>query len=108
MAGGHWSLGSFSASFFRLVRRTAAAPVLAALLLTAVAASGAGPAAHANAADFMCDFRVQPRTQNVAISPDLAAAGVSYADVVAAFQPWNDLFMKYHGLPPGACSPRKS
>ncbi|HEX5368420.1 MAG TPA: hypothetical protein VFY10_03300 [Dehalococcoidia bacterium] len=99
MAGGRWSLGSVSASFFTSIRRWWAAPLLAVVLLAGVAASQTAPLASAASNDLMCGITVQQRTQNVAISPDLAAAGVTYADVVAAFQPWNNLFMRYYGFP---------
>ena len=98
MAGGRWSLRWFPASFFGSLRRGWAAPLLAIVVLAGIAASGTAPTAQADSSVLMCGITVQPRTQNVAISSNLAAAGVTYADVVASFQPWNDLFTKYHGI----------
>ena len=47
----------------------------------------------------MCDrAAVGQRTQTVSIDPDLAGAGITRDDVLASFQPWNDLFLKYHGF----------
>ena len=47
----------------------------------------------------MCNWTVAPRTQTVYIDPSLSATGVSKAQVLAAFEPWNKLFTKYHGFP---------
>lgn len=99
MAGGLGSLRSLSASVFSAIRHGWAAPLLATVLVASVVVSAGAPAAEANSSDLMCGLTVEARTQDVAISPDLAAAGVTYNDVIAAFQPWNDLFMKYHGFP---------
>ena len=37
------------------------------------------------------NYKADYRTQTVSIDPDLAAAGVTYDDVVASFTPWNNL-----------------
>jgi hypothetical protein len=53
----------------------------------------------AQAEDLMCGWKVAPRTQTVWVAPDLTGSGVTSADVLAAFEPWNKLFVKYHGFP---------
>jgi hypothetical protein len=79
--------------------------VLAAAALFGVAVFGA-PAPVADAAGsryasqyLMCNWMVQPRTQTVYIDPSSAGTGVSKAQVLAAFDAWNKLFVKYHGFP---------
>jgi hypothetical protein len=73
--------------------------VLAVASAFALFAGVLGPAAPAAADHLMCGLRVEQRTQTVAIDPDMTAAGLSRDDVFAAFRPWNDLFVKYHGFP---------
>jgi hypothetical protein len=48
---------------------------------------------------FMCSFKVEKRTQSVSIDPALVNAGVTREAVIAAFEPWNQLFNRYHGFP---------
>ena len=71
-----------------------AAFVLAVALFTTLLAPQPADAHH-----LMCDWKVEKRTQTVWIDPNLAGSGVTRADVLAAFEPWNRLFDKYHGLP---------
>lgn len=47
----------------------------------------------------MCNWTVQQRTQTVYIDPSISRTGVSKAQVLAAFESWNRLFIKYHGYP---------
>jgi hypothetical protein len=63
-------------------------------MLTSAAFPTPAAAHHA-----MCDFRVERRTQTVSVDPNLADAGLLREDVLAAFRPWNDLALKYHGFP---------
>jgi hypothetical protein len=90
-------------SLSRTVRSFAfkAAAPLGAIALTLAVVAGS-PATHADAATsdhMMCNYRSDARTQTVSIDPDLAAAGVTFDDVLAAFAPWNNLFEEYHGFP---------
>lgn len=74
--------------------------VAAALTALAVIAGGGAVRLESATADhLMCGWRVEPRPQRVSIDPDLSTAGVSYADVLAAFDAWNRLFERYHGFP---------
>ena len=88
-------------ALFARVRRIAfklAAPVGALAIALGVVA-GTPASTEATTADhMMCGFKVAPRTQTVSIDPNLAAAGVTYDDVIEAFRPWNNLFLKYHGF----------
>jgi hypothetical protein len=66
-----------------------------------IAAIVGSPAGHANAATsdhLMCGYKADYRTQTVSIDPNLAAAGVTYDDVIASFAPWNTLWREYHGF----------
>jgi hypothetical protein len=86
-------------SQIRRLALKAAAPIGAIALALAVVA---GSPAHSDAATsdhLMCNYRADYRTQTVSIDPNLAAAGVTYDDVLAAFAPWNNLFAEYHGFP---------
>jgi hypothetical protein len=47
----------------------------------------------------MCNWTVEERTQTVYIDPSISRVGVSKAQVLAAFESWNKLFVKYHGIP---------
>jgi hypothetical protein len=71
-----------------------------AIVLAAAAwaiAGVSGPPAEAH--HFMCDFRIERRAQTVSIDPELASAGITRDDVLAAFEPWNRLSLEYHGFP---------
>ena len=58
------------------------------------------PAADAASSQYlMCNWTAAPRTQTVYIDFSVARAGVSKEQVLAAFQSWNNLFVKYHGFP---------
>lgn len=58
------------------------------------------PTSRAATADYlMCDWKVEARTQSVSIDPQLAGTGISYEDVLAAFDAWNALFERYYGFP---------
>jgi hypothetical protein len=85
---------SLTSSFARLARILAAA--LLALLVFAALPGGARPA---GAEALMCGLKVEQRTQYVSIDPGIEAAGVSRDGVLAAFEAWNRLFLKYHGFP---------
>jgi len=61
-------------------------------------ASRAAPSEAWTSDYLMCGWKVEARPQTVSIDPDLSAAGLTYSDVLAAFQPWNALFEKYHGF----------
>jgi hypothetical protein len=81
-------------------RRLYSRLLLAAVLAVAVAfLSEPFSPRGAHADHLMCDWKVEQRTQTVWIDPDLTSSGVTHADVLAAFEPWNRLFSKYHGLP---------
>jgi hypothetical protein len=74
------------------------------VLLTAALASGlfiasVSSSSTAHADHLMCGQKAERRTQTVWIDPNLGGAGVTRADVLGAFAPWNQLFIKYHGLP---------
>jgi hypothetical protein len=76
------------------------------IAVTAAAFSGiAGfimpaPVAEAVSSKYlMCNWTVEERTQTVYIDPSIKRAGVSRADVLDAFESWNKLFVKYHGIP---------
>jgi len=53
----------------------------------------------ADAHHSMCDWKVEQRSQTVWIDPYLTRGGVTRADVLSVFEPWNHLFVKYHGSP---------
>jgi hypothetical protein len=92
------SKSSFS-SRIRSIALKVAAP-LGAIALTLAVVAGS-PVSHADAATsdhLMCNYKADYRTQTVSIDPNLAAAGVTYDDVVASFAPWNNLFQEYHGF----------
>lgn len=76
--------------------RTAA---LAVATVLAVFTGLLGAARPASADHLMCGLKAERRTQTVSIDPNLLDSGVTHEDVLAAFQPWNDLFVKYHGFP---------
>jgi hypothetical protein len=82
-----------------LVVKAAASLSGIALALAVVAGSPVGHAGAATSDHMMCNYKADYRTQTVSIDPDLAAAGVTYDDVIAAFAPWNALFTEYHGFP---------
>ena len=91
----HASFGSI----FRSVALKLAAPVGAIAL--GIAAIVGTPAAHTDAATsdhLMCNYKADHRTQTVSIDPYLAAAGVTYDDVIASFESWNALWRQYHGF----------
>ena len=79
--------------------------VVSVALSVAALVGVAGLGAHVPAADaassqyLMCNWTVAPRTQTVYIDPAIAQTGVSKAQVLAAFQSWNNLFVKFHGFP---------
>ena len=85
----------------RASRILVASVALGVAALVGVAGLGAHvPAANAASSQYlMCNWTVAPRTQTVYIDPSIAATGVSKAQVLAAFQSWNNLFVKYHGFP---------
>jgi hypothetical protein len=88
---------SLASAFRSLVFRLAGPIGAIALGIAAVA----GSPAHTDAATsehMMCNYWADYRTQTVSIDPNLAAAGVTYDDVLAAFATWNTLFREYHGF----------
>ena len=74
-------------------------PLLATLLLAALLLAPSPFSGVARADHLMCGWSVEQRTQTVWVDPDLAGRGVTRADVIAAFEPWNLLFSRYHGMP---------
>jgi hypothetical protein len=53
----------------------------------------------ARADHMMCEMKAERRTQTVFIDTgDPAVTGLRYEDVLAAFERWNALFRRYHGL----------
>lgn len=76
----------------------AAAPIGAIALGIAVIAGSPLKIDAATSDHMMCNYKASYRTQTVSIDPNLAAAGVTYDDVVASFAPWNNLFQEYHGF----------
>jgi hypothetical protein len=64
-----------------------------------------GLSSHTQVADaasskyLMCKWTVDQRTQTVYIDPAIGRTGVSKAQILAAFDSWNKLFIKYHGYP---------
>jgi hypothetical protein len=71
--------------------------------VAAVGAVGLGlrgpPVEAASPKYLMCGWTVAERTQTVYIDPSISRAGVSKTQVLAAFEFWNKLFVKYHGVP---------
>ncbi|MPZ49041.1 MAG: hypothetical protein GEU75_07005 [Dehalococcoidia bacterium] len=94
----HWLSRTRSFSSF-LLRVALVATTALAVLLGGAALAGTSTATAADTGHFMCDWHAEARTQLVSVDPNLIATGVSVDDVFAAFQPWNDLFVKYHGFP---------
>lgn len=91
-------------SFTALLR----APRILVLSITLAAAGLIGVAGfgtHTPVADaasskyLMCSWTAEQRTQTVYIDPSITRTGVSKAQVLAAFDSWNKLFLKYHGFP---------
>jgi hypothetical protein len=76
----------------------AVAPLGIAALTLGILAAAPAPTQASTADHMMCGIKVAPRTQTVSIDPNLAAAGVSYWDVMNAMAQWNNLFGKYHGF----------
>lgn len=91
-----------STTTFSRIRRIAfkaAAPIALAALSFGIMTSVSPSTTEAATSDhLMCGWKAAPRTQTVSIDPNLAAAGVTYDDVVASFGPWNNLFATYHGF----------
>jgi hypothetical protein len=75
-----------------------AAPVGAIALGIAAIVGSPSQSDAATSEHLMCNYRADYRTQTVSIDPGLAAAGITYDDVIAAFAPWNALFREYHGF----------
>ncbi len=72
------------------------------MLLFAIGAPAhdASAATPAYASDYlMCGWQAPERTLTVSVDPNLASAGLSYDDVIAAFGRWNALYEKYYGFP---------
>jgi hypothetical protein len=67
------------------------------VVLIAASALTDAPRVEANAK--MCGWKATPRPQTVSVDPWLEGTGITAADVLAAFEPWNQLFLKYHGFP---------
>ena len=79
--------------------RLARLPIALAAAVLALAVLSGPAAARSADAYLMCGWQVEPRPQSVSVDPDLAAAGLSQADVRAAFEGWNRLFERHHGFP---------
>lgn len=66
--------------------------VWAAAIFVTASVAGASPS--------MCGITAPyGKTLTVSIDPDMSAAGVSRWDVLAAFDRWNALWIRYHGFP---------
>ena len=91
---------SFTA-LLRAPRILILATVVAAAALFGVASFATHtPLAEALSSKYlMCNWTVEERTQTVYIDSSISRAGVTKAQVLAAFESWNELFVKYHGIP---------
>jgi hypothetical protein len=91
--------------WLRALSRASRTLVVSITIAAAALIGIAGFAADTPAADaassryLMCNWTAEHRTQTVYIDPGIARTGVSKAQVYAAFDSWNRLFVKYHGFP---------